>query len=535
MRRFTGFGNFISARTSMATVVFCAVCLFLVLAPTAHAKAHCFCEIFDNHGNQIDSQGFDGYTQNWPGEKDRCRKQCSDIWDKKTAADLVAMAENKGIYNQTITLTMRDHVGTSSPEDTAQSRTAVIPPQLPPAQVGVLYPKYQILTLLYAPPGCTGTTPVCPAQGEVEYEQDSSCGSKVSTDKSFKVETGLSVDATLGAPDFTGMTFGGNVGFSAKETDSYAETISKEQDNTLTLAATKDGVDHDQDAFLLLMNPAVAVKIQGGNTWWNIGYKGKAANVARISVSDLKNCSAGSSSPYHLTSADCNMILKQDPFANGSVSIDTNRFVQTTYNYSYLPSSSCVVEKPSIKNEFQWDVTHGVESEITVGYSAEGSASYLDLVKLHMKYTQDFTWTNSSSVEATQDSTQSAKFTLPCPASDTGSAWMVIYWDTLYGTFMFMPTAEPQMGPVIQQGHVSTATGKAAPQQLVALSYGGKTYHTSTDRNGNYRFFLPARKNISAVPAIGQLSVGSVKQSVPLKVPTPTQLSVPASKPADAS
>jgi hypothetical protein len=401
--------------------------------------------------------------------------------------------------------------------------------QVPTTKV-TLYPKYQILTLVYAPPGCTG----CTTPGQVEYQHGSSAGTKVSADRSFKDAKQISVDLTLGDPDVASFSVGGSNGWSRSATDSSSVTISKGDDQKMDNSNATDGVDHNKDVFWLLLNPAVVVRGQGGQHWWNMGYKGKGANLAQIAVSELKNCSSGKTprSPFDkFTASDCNMILKQDPFANNPTfdPDSSNRFVQNPVrHYSYLSSGSCLIITDTETHERDTDNSHKAESEYTVGYSVGVTGGGGDIVKVKAsaKITDDWTWTNSSSVSATTGSTQSAFFTLPCPTRDTGKPWIVVYWDSLYASFMFMPRLDSEMGLVIHQGHVSNAAGKLVPQQLVELSYGGKTYHTSTDRDGNYKFFAPKNTPGGAQPATGQLSVRGVRQVVTLRTSTVNQVRV---------
>ena len=389
--------------------------------------------------------------------------------------------------------------------------------------VGLVYPKYYILSLIYAPPGCTG----CSGDGKVEYEGDSSTGTKISTEKSFKnaLEASVGYDGDFGVVSYSA---GVNGGFSLTKTDSFSVTSSKENNFNISNSSAHDGVDHDLDVFFLLMNPAVMLSSKGVSsgpltTMWSMGHKGKSSKIAQIAVSVLKECSHGktfsSSSAFSkLAPSDCQTILNLDPFVNGSTLIDPNRFVPTTYEPSYSPSPSCLTLTYTMKNDFDTANSHAVEKEYTLGYSLGAGYGGADL-----KFSQDFTWTSTSTLENTTSGNQSASFTLPCPSSDyAGDPYVEVYWDTLYGTFMFMPRLESE-GLVVYQGHVANAAGKLV---LAELSYAGKTYHTTTDRNGNYRFFGRENTPSRLLPATGQLSVRGVKQIVTLRR-TPAQIRLP--------
>ena len=482
------------------------------------AEAHCFCKVAHDQGTtvtKVDNPVMDfgqiatytGFNQQGSANQKDCSKKC-DISVANWKADKAALCLGFGQANGAV-LKSYNAVGTN---DYGWGET--IPPSLvnfpngcAPSVLGAIYPKYQILTVLYAPPGCAGTA--CADQGEVDYQTGASSGTKVSTDKSFKY--GASVDATLGLPGIAAFTASG--GFGVTQTDSSSETISKQQTNDVRLPSTKDGVDHDQDVFILLMNPALMVKTQGQATWWNMGYKGAAAAIAQVTVADLKSCAFSPQSPFSkLNSSDCNVILQQDPFSNGSAVIDSKRFSQTNSTYSYLPSTSCGVFSDSIQHERDTDSSHSNSSEYTVGASQDMGVEGT----LNVKATEQFTWTNSSSNTATTGATQSATFKLPCPGSDTGKPWIEVYWDSLYGTFMFMPRLQSEMGLKVHYGQVSIPPRSSTPRQHVKLSYGGKSYQTSTNAIGEYQFFMPRGVAGSRLPTTGQLSVGGIEQVVPL-------------------
>jgi hypothetical protein len=392
----------------------------------------------------------------------------------------------------------------------------------------VVYPKYAIVSLFYAPAGCAGTD--CSGTGEVSYQSGFSSGTKLSTDKAFKNAMNLSVDATIGDPAAASASVGVSGGLSTSTTDSSSITVSLDQTLGKSWTSSKDGIDHDRDVFYLLVNSAVIVMKQGQKTWWNLGYKGSyGALIFPVTVSALKTCDFSNPNSLlygrNLTRNDCDTILKQDPYASGAPAVDAQRFVLTgqPWPYEYDPVN-CATQTITITHERDTDSTHEVEKEYTVGYSLGAGYNGVD-----MKFTQDFTWTNTSSTTATTGSTKTASLTLPCPsAAYTGKPLIVVYWDTLYGSFMFMPMLPSEMGLVIHQGHVSNSAGKSARHQVVQLSYGGKTYTTATNRNGDYKFFAPKNAAGATRPATGQLTVKGVKQTVPLGSSAPVQTRMPA-------
>ena len=65
---------------------------------------------------------------------------------------------------------------------------------------GQLYPKYQLLTVVYAPPGTNGGS-----SSQVSYSSQSMTGTTASIDRSFQagVDVAASVGDDLGSTDFT--------------------------------------------------------------------------------------------------------------------------------------------------------------------------------------------------------------------------------------------------------------------------------------------------------------------------------------------
>src|SRR5258706_1434070 len=76
-----------------------------------------------------------------------------------------------------------------------------------PPPVKVIHPRYFIMAIVYAPPGCTSTaTAKCEATSLVDYAQTSSNGTKLSTKSAFKVGMSVSVNAKLPVGPFNAST-----------------------------------------------------------------------------------------------------------------------------------------------------------------------------------------------------------------------------------------------------------------------------------------------------------------------------------------
>ena len=102
---------------------------------------------------------------------------------------------------------------------------------------------------------------------------------------------------------------------------------------------------------------------------------------------------------------------------------------------------------------------------------------------------------------------------------------MEVLWDTIYGSFVFVPL-EISAKPTFQQGKVTDPSGRPVRGQRVDLEVGGRTFHTFTDRSGGYRF-VGAKKAIPGALTSGTLTVKGKKQTVRLFAAAPTVIRIP--------
>lgn len=415
-----------------------------------------------------------------------------------------------------------------------------------PTYRGVYYPKYYILTLLYAPPGCT-STPTVKCQSSpglislADYSTGSSTGTATSTTSSFKQGVSISANSGLAFLGIDLFSADVNFGFSSTSTQGSSETISKSQTSEIKVPGNGDGVDHSQDTFLLLVNPAVGVSVQGTSVQTNIGYYGPSALWYRLPVqwlqdpSQMKSDVASQLKALGFTTTDYATILAQDPFANGSTAIDGNRYARTTLTFPYEPPQqesdcnsgvcTCAVLSQVIKNELVNQTSSSYQSDYTVGFSVSASAPVPVIGDLGMKDSTSFTWTNTSSTVNTTDSSQSATVAVACPSTAyDGPTFMAVYWDKLYGSFLFVPLVVGPGSSVVSQGSVTNASGVRLRHQEVSLSYSGKVYRTFTDNKGNFHFYSSGIQTELGKEAVGQLAVKNVAVSVTLGSPTPTEI-----------
>lgn len=411
----------------------------------------------------------------------------------------------------------------------------------------VVAPKYVVMALVYAPPGCSSTTTnqCASATSLVDYSSGSTLGSNVSLKDSFKVGVSYSVD--LGPKSVVSAS----AGFTGTQTNSSSITINKTGSHDIQVQGNGDGIDHGQDQFILMLQPTVALTKQGLNIFWDPGLEGQWAFPYEVYVSELQRPwtmrpgVARQLQALGFTTEDYQNILSLDPYGGkvctqgrlgeidqcGTVNappnggspgspLDPGRFSPTTWSFPYEPQLAsptcnngickCTVLSSTIKNELASSKSTETDSEYTVDLKT--SVGVPDVWGL--KSDTSLTWTNSNSTTNSTDSAQSATATISCPSpSYTGPEHILVYWDELWRTFLFVPT-DISSSVAVHRGKVLNKLGKPMQGQLVNLSYGGKTYHTVTGIDGSYDFF--AAPGTKVTTKTGQLKIGIVAKTVSL-------------------
>ena len=409
-------------------------------------------------------------------------------------------------------------------------------------KVGATFPKYHVLSFFYAPPGCTSAPGApCVSQSSVEYSAGSSLGHRISLQSSFKDGTESSSDITASYAGIISLTKGDSSGFSTTLSSSETTTISKSESTTFHIpAGGGDGIDHSQDQVLLLLNPAFTVQAYRTTTEWSFGYTAPSAQLFTVYVRWLTNPGtmpapvAEALRKQGIDEQDYRAILSFNPFAYGPAAIDERRFLRTTTTFPYEPPlrsprcpngiCDCATIRHVIKNDFQAEESHGYQWQYTVGSTTAGSL----FGSLSLKSGDSQTISVSSSETNIKSTTNSALLTIDCPSvSYTGPPLMAVYWDTLFGTFMFSALDPEKSGLLlVQRGVLRTASGDPLPHQKLTLAVGRREYVTYSDNAGAYSFYAdPLMPN----GAIATLSAGKTTKVV--KIGDPELLSIQISEP----
>ena len=400
----------------------------------------------------------------------------------------------------------------------------VTPPDPPPVTIT---PKYMIMSVLYAPPGCTAGSPTqCGTNNGssfVDYNTTSANGTKVTNKDSFQLGVTISYDNSSlagGAIDASG-----SYGFSRTMSDGTAVNVTKSQSNDIKEPGNGDGIDHGQDQIVLLLHPSVTLKKHADQILWNFSKGGVPYEVYVSELSDpstMRPAVAAVFNELGFTTADFQTILAEDPLAGGQTgaALDPQRFWDTGYTFPYEPTKSapvsscnnqvcnCIAVQDSFVNDNVSDVTTEDVGQTTVDLTGSVGVPKVWSLKVDTK----MIWTTSATTDNSTESKQTATATITCPSTQyKGLTGMDVWWDSRYGSFVFIPF-DPGLVPLISQGHVLDASGQGVARQLVKLIYAGKTYHTYTAQDGGYRF--PSSAGKLAPSGTAQIETGSLSQQV---------------------
>jgi len=395
---------------------------------------------------------------------------------------------------------------------------------------GIVYPKFTVLAVLYAPPGCTSLpNATCQQQGYVDYSHQNSIGSQVTQKYSFQDTVTTIMDTTFKALDFLTMSSTDSWSTTTSQTTTATQTVTKTAGSELKTNPSPDGINHDEDSFVLLLNPAVGIyaippisnitSMVHGTTSWAVGIKPyidqfgvthNAPLTVQYSVGQLKALISAPNQQDLLiergfTSDDFTQILSTDPFANGSTAIDIKRFSALPYNVTYEALSPATdSDGNQVMRCDAATTTIVLKNETGQSNSGDFSTSYTSSFNMSVGIpkviTSDFKdetkWTQESVNTQSSTSDTSATMQISCHSS----AWkdpygrptiVGVFWDNIYNSYMFA-FLDVSHANLLAQGTLKNASGNSLAQKDVSLVYGKKTYRTRTDSNGAFRFYEAA-------------------------------------------
>jgi len=354
---------------------------------------------------------------------------------------------------------------------------------------GQLRPSYQLLSVVYAPPGTNGGK----SSSQVSYGSGSTTGTVSSIKNSFK--DGVDVSAALGfcaGP----VSLGANAEFTASksDTDSSSIEIKKSSNTQINVPGpSADGIDHGHDMFYLWLNPLLdATADYQGNIEWGIGVDGPVMEIQYVYADWLQDPSlmppgvAAALGNAGLTAQDYANILACDPFSAGGTVIDLNRFAPTTHSFPYIPPETATDAVPTMTYTQSSATTATGSHEVEVQYGVAVTISAGFKILTSFKVGGNLQWTNTATDAQSTETTQSATVTVGGPAFGyTGPTDVLVYWDSVYDSFMFAFAT----GTSAASGSLTDKSGKPIAQAPLTLNVGEETFSTFTDAQGNYRFY----------------------------------------------
>ncbi len=341
---------------------------------------------------------------------------------------------------------------------------------------GSIFPKYQVLSVIYAPPG---------AQSFANYGTTTELGTSNSWENSFDKSTTLAVEFSKTTGFKVGVFKGG-----VTTTVGSSQTWGEQVDNTSSISVDKSnslsvqipgplnsniGIDHDADIVMVWLNPESDFMVTGASSavWEHafdprdIGPNGIPINdvdKVPLTVGQLKDPTkildpdilarlqrTWAGSGQGLTNADLLSIAKSDPFWNlGTTppsSIDPTRFdVESGETIPFVPPQ-CGFGPLTTSGKFTYKTTamqgQSATDTYKVGWSVSRSAnvSFMDFLSAHFTVTasQDLTWVNKWGHDMTASQAQDATWSVtgPTDCHYSGFTNMQVYKDNVYGTFMF--------------------------------------------------------------------------------------------------
>ena len=203
---------------------------------------------------------------------------------------------------------------------------------------GTATANYQILTVIYAPPGTNGGH----ASSSVTYGSGVTSGTTTSASQSFQNSIGVSVtnkvDA-LGAGGEGSLSFD----YASKTMDTQSYDIKELTTSSITRPGpAQDGINHDEDVIFLLLKPKINLSLSSSATEWTFGDNSQSP-IQYVFVGEPNGdfpWRAGVLAQLNaagVTPADYPTILASDPLANGGATLDPARFVPINTMYDYEP------------------------------------------------------------------------------------------------------------------------------------------------------------------------------------------------------
>lgn len=319
-----------------------------------------------------------------------------------------------------------------------------------------IYPKYKVLSVIYAPPGAGST---------VNYSTGSGWGSVSSIGHSFT--HGVDLTASIGN---MATPWNGSIGLGWSQTVAEEKSISITSQQTVNdhWTNTTDGIDHDQDVIQIWLNPKVDLTFHSpAQATWGLGNNPGdpatvqvGADVIYLTVAQLLG-RAPITNPYQAaqlrrawpsggaltgpgTDTDFYDIARHDPYFALGKEFAANTFLPDPARFAlarcpridYAPATGSVIHTSSYTAQSQ--TVNSNQRTFTESHSVSASVgtSFGSLVA--MAVADKMVWTNTCLQGNSTTSVTSADLAIVRPPPTwQGPTGVVVYTDNLYGTFLF--------------------------------------------------------------------------------------------------
>jgi hypothetical protein len=352
----------------------------------------------------------------------------------------------------------------------------------PPTHEEYSYPKYWLVTIIYAPPGIGST---------VQYQNGTSTGSRVEIKNTVTKGTVFHAESNAGEAEgeFKWGTAVGN-SFEIKTTDSFHDG----------LTSKSDGFSYQRDKFYLWLNPkfvsivdpfeneiSTSLVSDGDPIIEDFTY---AELAGIVDIPEYRKAILA-----NLTDQDKANILAVDPWygANNHPQWDSNRFGKAPYHIQFRGPDHPGDDIPQKGVDFQKEDQHGTlsgtvasaEFKFTAGEEVswgvvEKAMAGISLSWEYERTKEDFTGGIAQATTTLQSET-------PCYHQGVD-----IYFDHMFGTYAFAPT-DPGSSDCGNDGNVNgtvVVPGASGAGKDVRLTLkDGTSWLGKTNAKGLYRFY----------------------------------------------
>lgn len=383
---------------------------------------------------------------------------------------------------------------------------------------GLISPKYQILSVMYAPPG---------SGSNVNYGTSTNLGTSSSINNSFSTSTSVSVTVGFSAKGIFGIAEAtGGVSSTASTTDTHQQSSSSSvafnkitTDNEIVKGPIAAGLDHNFDVVKIWLNPAAlftlptSSSVQLSDYYFDESDPCNCMDTVELTIGQLKNPAlitdqnqlnqlarnwapnlADGTSPG-LTAADLLAIAAADPYSNPSYNPTFTQYPDGTCSSDgrFCLSDNADIQYASPQQGGQGTTTSYSQSYTTTATEGKGatdthqtgfstdafeSGAFSVGWSHDLKTSNTLTWVNSWSTQTSQTNSQSVSTTITPPTfSDnyTGPTEFLVYQDNVYGTFMFLPVNFPGFILSASPASQTTTTGQKASFTVSTSSEDGGT------------------------------------------------------------